>query len=67
MVVLMCAAVYCLNWAVSQATNLINVHFNMPDYSQHIGITMNGGWGGGGSGTFMGDLVSGSKLTPHDY
>jgi len=49
--------VYLLNWAVSQATNLVNNVFNMPEGSQHVGITMNGGGGGGGSGTHMADLV----------
>ena len=48
---------YCLNWAVSQATNLINVHFEMPDGSEHVGIEMDGGESGGGSGLFMGDLT----------
>jgi glucan 1,3-beta-glucosidase len=46
-----------LNWAVSQGTNLINVHFDMPVNSQHTGIIMDGGSGGGGSGTFLGDLT----------
>lgn len=45
-----------LNWAVSQATNLINVSFVMPESSQHMGIIMNGGSGGGGSGTYIGNL-----------
>ncbi|KAH8916655.1 glycoside hydrolase family 55 protein [Atractiella rhizophila] len=45
-----------LNWAVSQATNLVNVHFEMPKGSKHLGIIMDGGDGGGGSGTFLGDL-----------
>lgn len=49
--------IYALNWAVSQATNLINVDFNMPIDSNHIGIEMNGGTSGGGSGLFMGDLT----------
>jgi len=49
--------VYGLNWAVSQATNLINVHFKMPDGSEHVGIEMDGGESGGGSGLFMGDLT----------
>ena len=49
--------IYLLNWAVSQATSLINVNFVMPKNSQHIGIEMNGGSGGGGSGTAMGDLT----------
>lgn len=43
-----------LNWPVSQACQLTNVVFNMPNYSQHIGVTMNGG----GSGTILSDLVS---------
>ena len=47
---------YGLNWAVSQATNLINVHFQMPEGSEHVGIEMDGGVSGGGSGLFMGDL-----------
>jgi len=49
--------IYALNWAVSQATNLINVHFNLPVDSNHIGIQMDGGTSGGGSGLFMGDLT----------
>lgn len=49
--------IYGLNWAVSQATNLINVHFEMPDGSNHVGIEMDGGDSGGGSGLFMGDLT----------
>ncbi|KAK4506973.1 hypothetical protein PRZ48_000707 [Zasmidium cellare] len=48
--------IYALNWAVSQATNLVNVDFIMPVDSQHIGIEMDGGDSGGGSGLFMGDL-----------
>nr|AQA29327.1 hypothetical protein 34 [Fulvia fulva] len=55
------ATVYGLNWAVSQATNLINVDFRMPADSSHIGIQMDGSRGGGdsggGSGLFMGDLT----------
>jgi glucan 1,3-beta-glucosidase len=35
---------------------LINVDFVMPKGSNHIGIEMNGGSSGGGSGLFMGDL-----------
>ena len=46
-----------LNWAVSQATNLIFVNFILAPNSQHVGIQMNGGSGGGGSGTYLGDLV----------
>jgi len=57
-IILITAGIHCLNWAVSQATNLINVNFNMAPNSQHIGIIMDGGSSGGGSGTFMGDLVS---------
>lgn len=49
--------IYCLNWAVSQATSLINVHFEMPSGSQHVGLEMDGGDTGGGSGLFMGDLT----------
>jgi len=48
---------YGLNWAVSQATSLINVHFEMPEGSEHVGIEMDGGESGGGSGLFMGDLT----------
>lgn len=48
--------IYGLNWAISQATNLINVHFEMATDSQHVGIEMIGGDSGGGSGLFMGDL-----------
>ena len=50
--------IYGLNWAVSQATNLMNVHFQMPEGSEHVGIEMDGGESGGGSGLFMGDLSS---------
>lgn len=49
--------IYGLNWAVSQATNLINVQFRMPEGSNHVGIEMDGGESGGGSGLFMGDLT----------
>ena len=43
-----------LDWSVSQATQLTNVVFDMPNYSTgHTGIAMPEG----GSGTFMGDLV----------
>ena len=49
--------IYGLNWAVSQATNLINVHFLMPVQSEHVGIEMDVGETGGGSGLFMGDLT----------
>jgi glucan 1,3-beta-glucosidase len=42
-----------LEWSVSQATQLTNCVFNMPDFSGgHTGITMPEG----GSGTYMGDL-----------
>ncbi|CAK4031656.1 Glucan 1,3-beta-glucosidase [Lecanosticta acicola] len=49
--------IYALNWAVSQATNLVNVNVTMPVGSQHIGLEMDGGSSGGGSGLFMGDLA----------
>lgn len=43
-----------LDWSVSQATQLANVVFNMPNYSTgHTGITMPEG----GSGTMMNDLT----------
>ena len=43
-----------LDWSVSQATQLTNVVFNMPNYSSgHIGVSMPEG----GSGTMMGDLT----------
>lgn len=43
-----------LDWSVSQATQLFNVVFNMPDYSTgHIGIQMPEG----GSGTIMNDVT----------
>ena len=42
-----------LDWSVSQATQLSDVIFNMPNYSSgHTGVTMPEG----GSGTFMGNL-----------
>lgn len=47
-------AAVALNWPVSQACQLTNVDFIMPNFSQHIGLTMRGG----GSGTIMQDLVS---------
>jgi glucan 1,3-beta-glucosidase len=46
-----------LNWAVAQATSIHNVEFTMPNGSQHTGIKQQGGDGGGGSGTYMGDMV----------
>lgn len=55
-----------LNWAVSQACNLINVDFRMPENSQHSGIIMDGGTGGGGSGLHMADLsFSGGLIGIH--
>ncbi|KZP30720.1 glycoside hydrolase family 55 protein [Athelia psychrophila] len=51
--VLSSTAVTCLNWAVSQATSLRSVSFAMAPHSAHVGVDMVGG----GSGTFMGDLV----------
>jgi glucan 1,3-beta-glucosidase len=45
-------AITLLDWSVSQATQLTNVMFNMPDYSQHTGIAMPEN----GSGTYMGNL-----------
>jgi glucan 1,3-beta-glucosidase len=43
-----------LDWSVSQATQLTNLVFNMPDYSTgHTGIAMPEG----GSGTMIGDLT----------
>ncbi|KAL1794586.1 hypothetical protein ACET3X_006402 [Alternaria dauci] len=59
--------IFALNWAVSQATNLINVNFIMPPGSNHIGIEMNGGTGGGGSGLFMGDLTFSGGLIGLQY
>ena len=50
-------AAVALNWPVSQATQLYNVDFSMPNFSQHVGITMDGGSSGGGSGTILSDLV----------
>ena len=47
-----------LRWSVSQATQLTNLVFNMPDFSTgHTGIAMPKAGSGGGSGTFMGDLT----------
>ena len=48
-----------LNWAVSQGCSLYNVQFVMPDFSNHIGVTMQSD-SGGGSGTIISDCVSGS-------
>ena len=45
-----------LDWSVSQATQLTNVVFQMPNYSTgHTGIVMPDN--NGGSGTMMGDLI----------
>jgi glucan 1,3-beta-glucosidase len=55
--VLMDQEIYSLSWAVSQATSLINVHLRVPEGSEHVGIEMDGGESGGGSGLFMGDLT----------
>ena len=41
-----------LDWSVSQATQLTNMRFNMPDDSRHTGVSTPEG----GSGTYMGDL-----------
>lgn len=49
--------IYALNWAVSQATSLMNVNFNLRPQSNHVGLEMDGGSAGGGSGMFMGDLT----------
>ncbi|RFU25957.1 hypothetical protein B7463_g10389, partial [Scytalidium lignicola] len=46
-----------VNWAVAQATAIRNVQFNMPVGSKRQGLIMEGGNGGGGSGTYMGDMV----------
>jgi glucan 1,3-beta-glucosidase len=51
------AAIFALNWAVSQATSLIYTNFILAPDSNHIGVEMDGGEGGGGSGTAMGDLT----------
>lgn len=60
------APVSLLNWAVSQATSLINVDFRMPENSQHSGLIMDGGSGGGGSGLHMADLsFSGGLIGIH--
>lgn len=48
--------IYALNWAVSQATNLMHVDFVMPVGSRHIGLEMDGEDSGGGSGLYFGDL-----------
>ena len=56
--------VKCLNWACAQATSLTNVDFLMLNRSSHRGIVQHGEPnGGGGSGTFMGDLVG----NPHFF
>ncbi|USW48104.1 Putative pectate lyase superfamily protein [Septoria linicola] len=58
--------IWCLNWAVSQATSLFNVEMLMPTNSKHIGIEMDGGDSGGGSGLFMSDLsFSGGLIGLH--
>lgn len=48
---------FALNWAVSQATSLINTNFILAPDSNHIGIEMDGGDSGGGSGLAMADLT----------
>ena len=40
-----------IDWSVSQACSLTNVHVNMPPSSAHVGLTMNEG----GSGTIIAD------------
>lgn len=42
-----------LDWSVSQATQITNVKFDMPDSSQHTGMAMPEG----GSGTMIGNLL----------
>jgi glucan 1,3-beta-glucosidase len=54
-------AVSCINWAVAQATSLNQIVFLMNNNSQHLGVVMFGG----GSGIFMGDLVSRSPRPFH--
>jgi glucan 1,3-beta-glucosidase len=43
-----------MDWSVSQGCSLTNVKVHMPNFSSHIGITMNAG----GSGTIISDCVS---------
>lgn len=43
-----------MDWSVSQGCSLTNVKIRMPNYSSHIGITMNEG----GSGILISDSVS---------
>jgi len=52
-----------LNWAVSQGCSLYNVQFIMPNYSSHIGVTMESD-SGGGSGTIISDCVRYFHLFP---
>ncbi|KAK2783289.1 hypothetical protein FQN53_009277 [Emmonsiellopsis sp. PD_33] len=50
-----------LDWAVSQTSTLVNCVFNMPDSSQHLGLTMQGqegsNNGGGGSPIIISDIT----------
>ncbi|RFU24725.1 hypothetical protein B7463_g11612, partial [Scytalidium lignicola] len=53
-----------LDWSVSQATQLSNVVFNMPDYSTgHTGLQMPEG----GSGTIMNDVTFNGGATGINY
>lgn len=48
----------CLNWPSAQAVTLSESHMRMAKDSNHQGVVFNGTLGGGGgSATYMGDLV----------
>lgn len=53
------SSVACVNWPSAQAVTLSFNDFRMAKQSSHQGVVFNGTTGGGGgSATFMGDLVS---------
>ena len=51
--------VHAMDWSVSQGTSLVNVHIEMPQDSEHVGITMSQG----GSGIIISDCVSSREAT----
>lgn len=52
----------CLNWPSAQAVTLSESHMRMAKNSNHQGVVFNGTLGGGGgSATYMGDLVCSEK------
>jgi hypothetical protein len=59
------SSVACINWPSAQAVTLSFSDFKMARNSLHQGVVFNGTTGGGGgSATFMGDLVSHRAMRP---